>query len=76
MRQAALKGSHRVCEWLLSKEKGGGRLGEWQLQADRDGNTPASMARAEGHTELARWLEEKVLNPRSGVRVGPEICGK
>ena len=56
--QAALKGNRRVCEWLLSGDEGGGRLGEAQLQPDRDGNTPASMARAEGHEELARWLEE------------------
>ena len=56
--KAALKGNRRVCEWLLSDDEGGGRLGEPQLQADRDGNTPASMARAEGHEELARWLEE------------------
>ena len=56
--KAALKGNRRVCEWLLSDDEGGGQLGEAQLQPDRDGNTPASMARAEGHEELARWLEE------------------
>ena len=56
--KAALKGNRRVCEWLLSGDEGGGHLGEAQLQPDRDGNTPASMARAEGHEELARWLEE------------------
>ena len=59
LHKAALKGNRRVCEWLLSDgDEGGGCLSEPQLQADRDGNTPASMARAEGHEDLARWLEE------------------
>ena len=53
--KAAIKGHRAVCEWLLSAEAG---LGPAHLRADRDGNTPASMARAEGHEELASWLEE------------------
>ena len=55
LHKAAIKGNAKVCEWLLSAD--GGRLSERHLQADHDGNTPASMARAEGYETLARWLE-------------------
>ena len=57
MPKAALKGNRCVCEWLLSGQEGGGCLSERQMQGDRDSNTPASMARAEGHVELACWLD-------------------
>jgi hypothetical protein len=52
--KAAIKGNRAVCEWLLSAEGG---LSTAHLLADRDGNTPASMARAEGFVELADWLD-------------------
>ena len=75
--KAAIKGNRTVCEWLLSAEGG---LSKAHLQADRDGNTPASMARAEGFVELADWLDgvsaghahPHVASQRESVAVGAE----
>eukprot|EP00958_Prasinococcus_capsulatus_P009062 scaffold888_cov569-Prasinococcus_capsulatus_cf.AAC.15 len=53
LHKAAVKGNRDVCEWLLSDEVG---LGKDHMRADSDGNTPASMAQAEGFAELALWL--------------------
>ena len=52
LHKAAVKGRADVCRWLLSAP----RLGAEHMQPDGDGNTPASMAAAEGFTELADWL--------------------
>ena len=52
--KAALKGNHRVCEWLLSPDVG---LGGVHLQADGDGNAPSRLAHAEGFATLGAWLE-------------------
>ena len=48
-----MKGRRAVCEWLVEE----GKLGAAHMQADEDGNTPAHMARLEGFTQLATWLE-------------------
>ena len=53
LHKAATKGQSRVCEWLLNEEC----LGLLHLQADGDGNTPAVMARLEGHGGLADALD-------------------
>ena len=52
LHKAAVKGRADVCRWLLAAP----RLGREHMQPDGDGNTPASMAAAEGFTELADWL--------------------
>ena len=52
LHKAASKGQSRVCEWLLNEEC----LVVQHLQADRDGNTPAVMARLEGYSGLADAL--------------------
>jgi hypothetical protein len=57
-----------VCEWLLSDEVG---LGVPHLQPDGDGNTPALMARLEGHTELADLLESAVADTCAGCNPCP-----
>ena len=53
--KAAMKGQVEMCEWLLGE---GGLATAVHLRADADGNTPAVMARAEGHTELAEMLAQ------------------
>ena len=54
LHKAAVKGQRAVCEWLLSDEV---RLGAAHVQPDGDGNAPSTMARLEGFTELAAYLE-------------------
>ena len=68
--KAAVKGQKAACEWLLDPTGGG--LGAVQLQADGDGNTPAEMARLEGYTELALWLErqQQQLHDSSAAAAG------
>ena len=56
LHKAAIKGSDAVCDWLLNE----GGLGEAHMLPDRDGNTPAAMAHAEGFAELAARLEAAV----------------
>jgi len=53
LHKAAVKGRRRVCEWLVAE----GDLRAEHMRPDQDGNTPAQMARLEGHTQLADWLE-------------------
>ena len=53
LHKAAVKGNAQICEWLL----GEGRLGLHHLAADGDGNTPALMARLDGHERLAEDLD-------------------
>lgn len=53
LHKAAVKGNSRICEWLLSE----GGLGLCHLAADGDGNTPALMARLDGHARLAEALD-------------------
>ena len=55
LHKAAVKGQKAVCEWLLDPDGGG--LGAAHLRADGDGNTPALMARLEGYTALADYLD-------------------
>lgn len=55
LHKAAVKGQAEACAWLLDEARGG--LGAAHLRADGDGNTPAAMARMEGHEELAKMLE-------------------
>eukprot|EP00658_Telonema_sp_P-2_P029108 TRINITY_DN22190_c0_g1_i4.p1 TRINITY_DN22190_c0_g1~~TRINITY_DN22190_c0_g1_i4.p1 ORF type:complete len:399 (+),score=62.96 TRINITY_DN22190_c0_g1_i4:43-1239(+) len=54
LHKAAVKGQRKVCVWLVH-EVG---LGAAQMKPDQDGNTPSVMARLEGYTELADWLQE------------------
>ena len=53
LHKAAVKGNANICEWLLA----GGRLGLRHLAPDGDGNTPALMARLDGHVRLAEDLD-------------------
>ena len=76
LHKAALKGHAAVCEWLLADGANGadgGCLGREHMRADRQGNTPASMARDEGFEELAHWLtsqdEARRHNPVSADAV-------
>ena len=55
LHKAAVKGQRQACEWLI----GLGGLALAQMAPDRDGNTPADIARLEGHAGLAAWLEEQ-----------------
>jgi len=57
LHKAAVKGRAAVCRWLLDAP----RLGKEHMQPDGDGNTPASMAAAEGHHDLAEWLAQAAL---------------
>lgn len=59
--KAANKGQARVCEWLLNEES----LGLVHLQPDQDGNTPAVMARLEGHGALADALDAAAATLRA-----------
>ena len=56
MHKAAVRGQAHVCEWLVRTAG----LRAQHARADADGNTPALMARYEGHLELAAWLESNV----------------
>jgi ankyrin repeat protein len=69
--KAAVKGNFSTCEWLLSAEGGG--LRGTHLAADGDGNTPATMARLEGHEELAVWLTEKAKTFAKETSGGEEL---
>eukprot|EP00051_Salpingoeca_urceolata_P023283 m.392761 g.392761 ORF g.392761 m.392761 type:complete len:508 (-) comp20088_c0_seq1:35-1558(-) len=53
--KAALKGQLDACKWLLDTAK----LGVKHLAPDRQGNTPSKMARLEGHTAVADWLDQR-----------------
>jgi ankyrin repeat protein len=55
LHKAAAKGQAGVCAWLLRQPAPG--LGWTHMQADGDGNTPARMAAAEGHAQLAAALQ-------------------
>jgi ankyrin repeat protein len=55
LHKAAQKGRAEACDWLL-RHAG---LGKRHMRADSDGNTPARMAAAEGHAELAQWLQAR-----------------
>lgn len=52
LHKAAVAGAERCARWLV--EEAG--LGRAQLGPDGDGNTPAEMARLEGHAALAAYL--------------------
>ena len=69
LHKAAVKGRRDVCEWLLAE----GGLGVRHLQPDGDGNTPALMARFEGHAALSEWLDatEQGLRHQHRNQVGP-----
>lgn len=54
LHKAAVAGAERCARWLVDVAG----LGIAQLGADGDGNTPAEMARLEGHEALAAWLAE------------------
>lgn len=69
LHKAAIKGQSRVCGWLLNEEC----LGLKHLQADRDGNTPAVMARLEGHTDLADALDSAQKLLARAELEGPDI---
>jgi Ankyrin repeats (many copies) len=58
LHKAANKGQARVCAWLLNEEC----LGVQHLQPDQDGNSPAVMARLEGHHKLADALDAALLS--------------
>lgn len=62
LHKAAIKGQRAVCEWLVQVAG----LGAAQVRADADGNTPARMARCEGHAELADWLADAARRLTSG----------
>lgn len=55
LHKAATKGHANACEWFVRVVK----LGAKHMAPDGDGNTPAEMARLEGHLELATWLEDR-----------------
>jgi len=55
LHKAAVKGNFGCCVWLLSH----GNLTGTHLAPDGDGNTPGEMARLEGFSELARWLNQE-----------------
>ena len=57
--KAAMHGHGSVCKWLLSAE--GGLTAAVHMQPDRDGSTPARLAKAHAHHELAAWLEAEEL---------------
>lgn len=52
LHKAAQKGQVSACTWLLQVP----RLGAPHMQPDKDGNTPARMAAADGHAQLAQTL--------------------
>lgn len=54
LHKAANKGRLEVCQWLLGE---GGLVPERHMLADMDGNTPSLMARFDGHTAVADYLE-------------------
>lgn len=55
LHKAAVKGNTAVCEWLVAVAG----LGAEHARPDGDGNTPGRMARAEGHAQLADWLDAR-----------------
>ena len=72
LHKAANKGQARVCAWLLNEEC----LGIPHLQPDQDGNSPAVMARLEGHHALADALDAalRTLQRRGGETAGAEVA--
>lgn len=65
--KAAVNGRLQACKWLLlpdadedcSVESGGGLCAAVHMRADRSGNTPATIARNNGHFETAAWLDQQ-----------------
>lgn len=55
LHKAAQRGKRDVCAWLLSRAQDLG-LGRRHASHDLEGFTPDTLARVEGHTELADWL--------------------
>ena len=55
LHKASVKGQRRVCEWLLHN----GGLGLEQMLPDKDGNTPADIARLEGYITLGTYLDNQ-----------------
>ena len=55
LHKAATKGHANACKWFVRVVK----LGAKHMAPDGDGNTPAEMARLEGHPELATWLADR-----------------
>lgn len=59
--KAGLKGHLKACQWLLSPEGAG--LSLKHVGPDVEGDTPASLAKSNGHSEVEMWLlgEQKRL---------------
>jgi hypothetical protein len=55
LHKAAVKGRRGACEWLVRVAG----LSLPHMGPDGDGNTPAEMARLEGHVELSEWLAKR-----------------
>lgn len=73
LHKAAVKGRQNVCEWLVNVAG----LDETHMGPDGDGNTPAEMARLEGHTALSEWLERALSDTRrSASRSQVELKGE
>jgi hypothetical protein len=54
--KAALHGNRPMCEWLLGD--GGPLTAAEHMRPDkRDGSTPATLARSNGHEALGEWLD-------------------
>ena len=54
--KAALHGNRPMCEWLLGD--GGPLTAAVHMRPDkRDGSTPATLARSNGHDALGAWLD-------------------
>ena len=72
LHKAANKGQARVCTWLINEEC----LGTRHLQPDQDGNSPAVMARLEGHHALADALDAALhtLQRREGETADAEVA--
>ena len=57
LHKAGLKGHLSVCKWLLTpQESGGAGLGANHVRPDIEGDTPASLAKSNGHAEVEKWL--------------------
>lgn len=67
--KAGLKGHLAACKWLLtSTEHGGAGLSLLHVGPDIEGDTPASLAKSNGHSKVEQWLnrEQERLRVLSG----------
>ena len=55
--KAGLKGNLEACRWLLTPEcEGGAGLSGSHVKEDNEGDTPANLAKSNGHSAVEKWL--------------------